>query len=65
MAHERNTMPRAREIADPEKVAVARKRGESHGFTKEFLDHFIELELEMMQRWENLGMKTVYTEGKF
>ena len=50
---ERNASPNAREMADPIQVAKARARGESHGFQNEFLDHFIELELIMMQKWEN------------
>jgi hypothetical protein len=53
MEREPNRMPTAREMADAEKYAKAKARGEMHGFTDIFLDHFIELELTMMQKWDN------------
>jgi hypothetical protein len=51
-----NRMPELREIADEEMIRKARERGESHGFTGEFLDCFIERELTMMWKWNNRGL---------
>jgi hypothetical protein len=48
-----NTMPTERELAGPEKELKARERGIRLGYTGQFLDHFIEQELRMMQKWDN------------
>jgi hypothetical protein len=48
---ERDTMPSARDMSSDEMILAARLRGEGHGFTGQFLDHFIEKELEMMWKW--------------
>lgn len=48
-----NRMPTERELASSEMIEQARKRGEMHGFEGQFLDCFIEREIQLMRKWRN------------
>jgi hypothetical protein len=46
-------MPTAQEMASKNDFEAAKERGITNGFEGIFLDHFIENELRMMQKWQN------------
>lgn len=50
-----NTFPTPRELSSEEQLELARIKGRSFGFDQEFLDHFVENELRLQQKWKNKG----------